>query len=271
MYLLEEPIDFDMDLPGGFVFDIETTGLSSNYHRVVMISYAYQEEGKWVLRQEMAEERREESLLLLNFSKLSKNFLYTVHYNGQSFDLPFINSRLENLALAQAFDKRRGFDLYLYLKKKGVQGSLRLSAQEKKAGFYRRDSLTGKDWVDLFYRYEKEGQKSHRESLFLHNKEDVLGTLAILRKEKGFQEMISQRLYKDYLVLEAYPGKNEIRLLLYGEKIKSLDLPALSFDNLLFSQDYSNDWSPEEKRKALLAYDKKCFYENIKRELLKIE
>lgn len=135
MYTLEEHIDLNFNLSKGFVFDIETTGLSPKYNRVVMISYAYQENGNWVLRQEMAEEERDESLLLLNFSLLSSRFLYAVHYNGQSFDLPFINSRLEKLALAEAFDKRRGFDLYLYLKKKGSKGSLRLSAQEKKRGF----------------------------------------------------------------------------------------------------------------------------------------
>lgn len=270
MYLLEEHIDLNMDLPQGFVFDIETTGLSPSFNRVVMITYAYQDKKQWVLRQEMAEEDQDESLLLLNFCQLSKNFLYAVHYNGQSFDLPFINKRLEYLALAQPFDKRRGFDLYLYLRKEKTKGSLKLLDQEKRAGFHRKDSLSGKDWVHLFNQFKKNKLKAQRKDLLLHNKEDVLGTLAILKKEKNFQDQLLTRLYKNALILDAYPGKDEIRIFLYDGTISTLDIPALSYDNLLFSTNYSNDWSAAEKRSALLAYGKKCFYENIKTELQRI-
>lgn len=271
MYLLEEHIDLNMDLPQGFVFDIETTGLSPSFNRVVMITYAYQDKKQWVLRQEMAEEDQDESLLLLNFCQLSKNFLYAVHYNGQSFDLPFINKRLEYLALAQPFDKRRGFDLYRYLRKNDHKGSLKLFDQEKKAGFFRKDTLTGREWVHLFNQFKKDKEKAQREDLLLHNKEDVLGTLAILKKEKAFQDQLLSRLYKNVLILDAYPGKDEIRLLLYDGDVSTLDIPALSYDNLLFSIDYCNDWSAQEKRKALLAYGEKCFFENIKRELQRIK
>lgn len=270
MYFLEELIDTDLDLPGGFVFDIETTGLSPKAHRIAMISYAYQEEDRWVLRQEMAEEAEEEALLLLNFIKLSQRFLFAVHYNGQSFDLPFINTRLENLSLAHPFDKRRGFDLYLHLKRK-KKGNLRLVAQEKNAGFYRKDRLSGKDWVELYTLFRKQRQQQQREALFLHNKEDVLGTMALLRQQTDFQEDIHYRLYKDYLILDGFPGKDELRLLLFGQEVRTLDLPALSYDLLLFSPSYTDAMSVEEKRKALLAYDKKCFYENIKRELEKYD
>lgn len=269
MYLLKESLDLDFDLAQGFIFDIETTGLNPAYSRLAMVGYLYQEEGKWVLHQELAQSPEDEKKLLLNFHKLSSKFLYTVHYNGSSFDLPFVNRRSEKLGLASPFDKRRGFDLYLHLRKKKISGSLKLNVQEKKAGYVRRDNLSGKEWVDTFLEYEKSGLKNKQDLLLLHNKDDLLGTLALIKRHPDFLESLDHRLVNKLLILQAYPGRDGLRLHLFDGAESYMDLEALSIDELLFSRDYKDNLPAEEKRNLLLSYGDKCFYENIKKELMK--
>ncbi len=267
MYLLKEYVELDYDLPRGFIFDIETTGLSPKYNSLAMVGYLYQEDNRWILHQELAQDEEDEKKLLLNFIRLSNNFLYTVHYNGSAFDLPFVNTRLDKLALGRGFDKRRGFDLYLHLRKKGCRGSLKLLDQEKTAGYERRDRLSGKDWVGLFKNYKQNSNTRDAKLLLLHNRDDLLGSLAILKKEEDFRKNLESRLFKNQLILEAFPGNNGLRVELYDGEVFYKDMEALSIDNLLFSPAYRDHLAPEEKRDLLLAYENKCFYENIKMEL----
>lgn len=267
MYLVEQTVELDLDLPNGFIFDIETTGLSYRYHRLAMIGYLYQEDGSWVLRQELAENEKEERLLLLNFLKISQNFLYTVHYNGKKFDLPFINNRSSTLGISQGFDLRRGFDLYLHVRKKNYPGRQGLNDQERRIGYKRRDKLSGLDWVNYYNYYEQTGDQKSRELLLLHNWDDLMGTAALVEDEKDFQDLVNHRLYRDSLIIQAFPGQDEIRLLLYGDSNYHLDLKAKSVDKMLFTTDVRDSMSAEEKQDRLLAYENTCFYKNIKREL----
>lgn len=267
MYLIEEAVELDLDLPGGFIFDIETTGLSYRYHRLAMIGYLYQENGGWVLRQELAEKEEEEKLLLLNFLRISEKFLYTVHYNGKKFDLPFLNNRSKALGISEGFDIRRGFDLYLHVRKKKYPGRQGLNDQERRIGYKRKDRLSGQDWVSFYSYYEKTGDLKSRDLLLLHNWDDLMGTGALVKHEKDFQQSIRDRLYKDSLIVQGFPGEDEIRLLLYGDKAYYMDLEAKSLDRMLFTRDVSDSMSPEEKKERLLAFENTCFYRNIKREL----
>lgn len=268
MYILKETFSSSLDLPHGFIFDIETTGLSPKFHELVMISYAYQEDDQWIIEQHMAEESRDELLLLLHFFEFSKKFLYCIHYNGHSFDLPFINKRLHHNKMDFNYPKNRSFDLYLHLKKNQVKGSLKLSAQEKHAGFYRTDQLSGKQWVDLYLRYQDEKKQKQRSLLLLHNKEDVFGTLELVKSRPDFIEKISHHLYLDKLLVDAFPGKDELRLAFYQTELRYFDLPAISHGDLLFSETIlGKDISAQEKKDALLAYGNTIFYSNIKKEL----
>lgn len=273
MFLREEKVDLDLDLPGGFIFDIETTGLSYRYHRLAMIGYLYQEDGSWILRQELAQSKDEEKLLLLNFMRLSQNFLYTVHYNGQKFDLPFVNYRSKKLGLSSGFDRRRGFDLYLHLRRKKYPGPLGLNDQEKRIGYKRQDKLSGGQWVQQYKNYLENKNTKTLEELLLHNWDDLLGTAALVKSERDFQEEIASSIYKEHLILESYPGLDEIRLELFSrdQTVKILDFEAISLDGMLLSKDFSNDMSAQEKKTRLLAYEKKPFIENIKRELTRLD
>lgn len=270
MYVLKESFPSKLSLPRGFIFDIETTGLSPKYHEVAMITYAYQEEQQWMLEQHMIEDPRDELLLLLHFFKMSKDYLYCVHYNGDSFDLPFLNKRLVHHHMDFHYPPQRGFDLYRHLKREKSTGGLSLKAQEKKVGYRRKDLLSGRDWVDLFQRYQEEKKSLQKEKLLLHNKEDVLATQFIVERTPSFQHEIHHRLYDDVLLTHAHPGKDEIRLSFYDGESFYLDLPAISQGTLLFSQSLrESDLSPEAKKATLLAFGNQVHYQNIQQELRK--
>ena len=110
--MINPPLD-----PSKFMFiDIETTGLSSKYNQIYLIGMSFidQPTGSWVIEQLFAEDPTQESDLLENFrSILSKNSIIST-YNGDSFDLPFIASRMAKYGIVPSpFESQ---DIYKFLK-----------------------------------------------------------------------------------------------------------------------------------------------------------
>ncbi len=72
-------------------FDIETTGLSSRNAGVYLIGYAVYENEKWQLRQLFAERMSDELKILKAACDLLSSYDAVVTFNGDNFDIPFIN------------------------------------------------------------------------------------------------------------------------------------------------------------------------------------
>ena len=72
-------------------FDIETTGLSPSSAIVFLIGIVRKVSGSWQLTQWLAQRPADEALLLQAFSDAAINCDTLIHFNGSTFDLPFIN------------------------------------------------------------------------------------------------------------------------------------------------------------------------------------
>ena len=68
--VLDELIDIP---PNHFVFDIETTGLNSNYCKVILIGILFNQDNKTVIKQYFANTEDDEKELLLSFINDIKN------------------------------------------------------------------------------------------------------------------------------------------------------------------------------------------------------
>ena len=93
---LDELIDI---LPDYFVFDIETTGLNSNYCKVILIGILFNKNNKTIIKQFFANTENDEKELLLAFINCIKNYQNHIAFNGSNFDIPFLNNRLKSIIL----------------------------------------------------------------------------------------------------------------------------------------------------------------------------
>lgn len=158
------------------VVDIETTGLSRQYHQVILIGILYNMNGTIILKQFFAEHPKEEINVLREFSNTFKNFSYIITYNGQAFDIPFLKARFHSHNLNWSFDHIKHIDILQCIKKERQQLPLenfKLKTVEKFLGINRRDTISGKDSVLLYKEYVRHPSTSLERTILLHNYEDI--------------------------------------------------------------------------------------------------
>lgn len=173
------------DVPEGALFlDIETTGLKPETSHLYLFGCIWQDApGYFQFRQWFAETPLEERAVLREVNDFAKDFRTFVHFNGDRFDLPYLNLKAGELGLDSVFEKRNSLDLYPVLKP--LKAFLRLPNCRQKSfeSFLdtgRKDIYNGGELIDFYYRYVKTGSQSLLQPLLLHNEEDVLGTVSLL-------------------------------------------------------------------------------------------
>lgn len=197
-------------------FDIETTGLSPAVSSVYLLGVLVMENNKLMLHQWFADDYVSEQELLQTFSSFVTNKTTFVHYNGSTFDVPYLEKKYKAYKLPSPFLGKKQIDLYKVTKYFSEWFSMKnrkLTSMETLFGFQRHDRYTGKDCIDLytefmqkkFFRDDK--KDSLRQKLLLHNEEDLKGTF-----------LCSQLLlYKNPEILSVDFDIKEQRIILTGE------------------------------------------------------
>ncbi len=165
------------------LFDIETTGLSSNYSKVILIGILYIENENIVIKQFFCNNSNEELELLKAFIDSFQNFDLYITFNGGNFDVPFLNKRFSKYNLNYRIDPYLNFDLYKVVRKsKNILGlnDCKLKTIEKYLGITREDTIDGGESVKLFNKYEQTGDEGLKRKILLHNYEDILHLLPTL-------------------------------------------------------------------------------------------
>lgn len=195
-------------------FDIETTGLSSKNSICFLIGCLFVEDSKFILRQFFAKTPEDEKDLIIEFIKLIKNYKYLVHFNGSSFDIPFIKERAYIHKLDDSLhilDNITGIDLYKT--SKSISCLLNLSNYKQKTieaflEITRKDRLDGAALIKLYKEYLKdyllciktpndESEKNINDKLklmLLHNYEDVDGLTGITSLY-SYLELLNSNFY----------------------------------------------------------------------------
>ncbi len=196
------PIENDYDLKQIAFFDIETTGFAADTTYLYLIGCAYYSEGSFHLIQWFSEGIQEEALLITSFFEFIKNHRVLFHYNGNGFDIPYLQRKIAKLNLSYSFDPFESVDIYrkiLPYKKIFKIDSLKLKSLETFLNIHRHDPFSGGDLIQIYQGYlgkkHYETLKAFRNpelqlpspseaelllgQLLLHNSEDIQGLLSI--------------------------------------------------------------------------------------------
>ncbi|MGN0398631.1 MAG: ribonuclease H-like domain-containing protein [Blautia sp.] len=165
-------------------FDIETTGLSHKNSFLSMIGAAIPKEHTAELYQFLAEKEtpEEEQALLRAFASLCREKTCLVHFNGTTFDLPYLRHKYREHAIASPLEDKTSLDLYKALRPLSSLFPLpdfRQKSLESLCGYKRTDTLSGKELIKIYHSYANSGNPREKELLLLHNHDDVEGMLAL--------------------------------------------------------------------------------------------
>ncbi len=164
-------------------FDIETTGFSPSSSMVFLIGVLFFDEECWKLTQFLAEGPEDESAVLCAFLDTAARYDTIVHFNGSTFDVPYLTKKADSYGMAHTLEHSLSLDLYKKYRFLGKILSLERmnqSSLEAFIGWQRKDRLTGKHMVSLFQKYAVSGDFAIRDLLLLHNHDDMIGMTKIL-------------------------------------------------------------------------------------------
>lgn len=175
------------------VFDIETTGLSPDKSQFILGGLVTGTDKGIKVQQFFTESRGDEAAVLEAYmAELSKIDLL-ISYNGDHFDLPFLNKRLQAHGLSyghgtgSVLPSHHSFDLYKVLDRHSTLRKLLPNLKQKTVETFlglwssRGDEISGKESIDLYYNFLRTGNEEIRETILLHNRDDVLQLSRLLR------------------------------------------------------------------------------------------
>lgn len=172
-------------------FDIETTGLSPARSYVYLIGSLAPCKEHWLLRQWFSESPEEEASVLESFAHTITTEHRLVHYNGATFDLPFLAHRMSHHGLSCSVpDKADTLDLMRHLagyKKWYGLSNRKQRTLEPLAGYERQDPYDGGTLIAFYAEYVGKARFDARRAeelladLLRHNREDLLGLASLPR------------------------------------------------------------------------------------------
>lgn len=160
-------------------FDIETTGLSADISAITMIGCCDMDGN---ITQWFNEDGLMQKQILSEFLSFIESYETLISFNGKTFDLPFLLTKIKEFKLDRSLESFQHLDLYQILKPfKNLWGltKFRQKDLEQYLNFHRNDQLSGKKLIKTYQNYLKTGDIKEKEAVFLHNKEDLLGLRCI--------------------------------------------------------------------------------------------
>ncbi len=210
--LLQDPRLRDFRMDDTLYLDIEATGLSHGAGTLAfLIGLAWFEDEQIVFEQLFVEDPTQEMAVLSEFLERLERFRFLVSFNGKSYDLSVLHSRL---VITRLFRQREGelklrphLDLLHTSRQayKGLFDNVRLQTLEREVlgldPAERADDIPGSLVPTLYFHYLQTGDARHLEPVFKHNRTDVLSMI---------------RLTAHLLELMEAPGPRTHPLILYN-------------------------------------------------------
>ncbi len=251
------------------MLDIETTGLSKENATIYLIGCGYFMDNAYNTIQWFADSIAEEPEILSAFVEyVSKNYTHLVHYNGNRFDIPFLNFKLKKYNHTFSLDALTHIDIYELvkpLKKILALPSISQRNIESFLGYTSDDPFNGRELISFYYDYCKTKSEYTLSALLHHNSEDLLGMVRILPiinystlKDEDFQfTKVQINTYTDYnqneksellihfshtltLVTPINTSKNNILLKISPKHTALLRLPIIKDTLKLFYANYKD-------------------------------
>ncbi|EEB36444.1 hypothetical protein ANHYDRO_00744 [Anaerococcus hydrogenalis DSM 7454] len=188
------------------ILDIETTGLDPNTDSLVVLGLIYFNKDKFYIDQYFAKNDKEEIRLLKIYKEKIKN-RKLITYNGEVFDLPFLNIRLIKNNEKAVFPENKDIYKIIKAKRKLIEfNSMKLIDIEKRFGIERNDPSRYKVISKLT---DEIKNRNNPWPILIHNKNDLIATEAISNIKEVIDDKLSFKVnnYKIHLD-KAYIDKN---------------------------------------------------------------
>lgn len=186
--------------------DIETDGLSHKNKLVIIGLVLITKETKQLI-QLFNDDYGSEREMLLELRKIitAYDIDFFISFNGNAFDLPFINARYAHYKIDYSLPKLANFDLLKYARShQGLLSlsDLKLKTIERHVGIHRDDLISGKDSIILYHAYIETRDLALKKSILLHNYDDLLNMIPLFNithpDENPFPFLMSLRGAKWY-------------------------------------------------------------------------
>lgn len=197
------PARFHYDFPQNkeeiLFFDIETTGLSPKTSSLYLIGVLFfsKEEDCFTELQWFAERNKDEKAVLTAFLDFLESYSYLYHFNGRTFDIPYILEKCSRHALSLSehtkgilLDDTGSFSIDILARTRKLKRFLSLRKCSQKAleeylGIFREDTFSGGELISVYAEYTQmrllapEKADALEKTLLLHNFEDVEMMLSV--------------------------------------------------------------------------------------------
>ena len=177
------PLEKHVPLEKALFIDIETTGFTARSSYLYLIGCAFYSAGSWYIRQWFAENYNEEATLLESFFTFAADYSHLIHFNGNNFDLPFMDQKCKQFNLPYTLERFEGLDIYRRIAP--YRYCLKLPNCKQKTleqfmNIERKDPFNGGELISTYHDYVKNPTDFSEKALMLHNEDDLKGMLELL-------------------------------------------------------------------------------------------
>lgn len=180
---LQYPLENVCDIDKCLFIDIETTGFTAKSSNLYLIGCVYFKEGTFNTIQFFADKYSDEKELLEEFFSFASDYNFLIHFNGNNFDIPYIENKARELGIDNSLKEYNGIDIYKrvapykdFLKLENCK----LKSIEKFLKIDRDDKYSGGDLIGIYHSYVDNNNEEALNLLLLHNFDDIQGMLNIL-------------------------------------------------------------------------------------------
>lgn len=167
--------------------DIETTGLYAKSSSLYLIGciYYHQEETNscWHFIQWFATNYEDEENILRAFADFAKNYHYLIHFNGNQFDIPYLERKYEQYHIDFNIRDFEGIDIYRRISP--YKSFLKLPDCKQKTienflSTDREDTYSGGELIEIYHDYVLTHDEEKEHFLLLHNEDDIKGMFDVV-------------------------------------------------------------------------------------------
>ena len=208
MVIIDKDVNIDItyirkrfnNLDNILIFDIETTGFSYRKNLVYLIGCLYFVDKQPKIIQWLAENENDEYAVIYEFIKFSSSYNSLIHFNGTSFDIPFITKKAHLYNINNNLSSFNSIDIYKMIKPYKHLFNLnnyKLKSIEEYLNIRRKDKYSGAVLINQFISYTTSNDIITRNNLLQHNEDDITGlskSLIILDYIDTYNNLINNRI-----------------------------------------------------------------------------